>query len=194
MTGARKPVTSRRRCVAVAAVSAPVASVLALAVCQAFFPSKLDALRDRLPRWVEERSPALDRIGLVLGAVSCRAGDGRSCNYLGRIMDEGWGGVTKNPARAAQYYGQACAAGSGVGCSNLGVSHQVGDGVTLSPRRAAALYERACAAHAAVGCKNLGSLYEEGVGVPKDRELARRLYRAACDGGEAKACAKLTVL
>jgi TPR repeat protein len=142
----------------------------------------------------DERSVVKDRLGLVLNTFACRGGDGAACNYVARATDEGWGGVTKDPARAARFYELACAARHPLGCSNLGVSYQAGDGVPADIRHAVDLYAEACTNGAKPGCTNLGNLMVAGVGVPRNLDRALSLVRIACEGGHSGACASLVAL
>ena len=62
-------------------------------------------------------------------------------------------GVTRDPARAASLYQQACDGGAVESCYNLGVLYENGAGVTRDLARAASLYQQACDGGLAQGCR-----------------------------------------
>ena len=124
---------------------------------------------------------------------ACDAGDARSCANLGRMYEQGTGGLTKDAVRAFALFQKACDAGDANGCNALGVGYDHGDGSL--PRdvfRAVALYQKACDAGNAVACANAGNVYMRGgAGPPKDPVRAASFYQKACDGGNAIGCRHL---
>ena len=97
-------------------------------------------------------------------------------------------GVPRDAARAAEFYGHACAGGHTKACSHLGFLYDAGEGVEPDDVRAAGLYRRGCVGGETVACNNLGVLYSEGEGVGVDKARAAELYGLACDGGYGLGC------
>lgn len=112
----------------------------------------------------------------------------RSCVALGRLYEDGSGGVDRDPEHARDLFQRACDAGYAKGCVDLGVLYEGGDGVAQDWNRAAMTFQRACDRGAPAGCNDLGNLYAEGHGVDPDPARARSLFQKACDGGVDAGC------
>lgn len=93
-----------------------------------------------------------------------------------------------DPKAAAAQYDQACVAGNGDACRNLGVLYSEGIGVPADPKRATALFAQACNRGNLGGCNHAALALAEGIGVTKDVTKAVELFTKACDGGNAMAC------
>lgn len=91
----------------------------------------------------------------------------------------------------ARSYSEACDAGFGDGCNNLGSLYDKGIGVAKDYSRAVALYSKACGSGFTDGCGNLGNMYADGHGVAQDVSRAVVLWTKACDAGGAAGCANL---
>ncbi|WP_088357201.1 tetratricopeptide repeat protein [Helicobacter pylori] len=74
---------------------------------------------------------------------ACGLNNGRGCNGLGDLYDDGKG-VEKNLTKAAYFYSKACELKDGWGCSFLGGLYYNGDGVKQDSKKAAALFKKAC--------------------------------------------------
>ena len=113
------------------------------------------------------------------------------CNYLGVRLFKGEG-VAADAERAARLFARACAAGSGLGCTNHG--HRLFEGVTgrpSDPAAAATAYLAACDLGDAEGCFYAGEARFEGQGLPRDVRRAAELYRRGCEGRHARSCNNL---
>ena len=92
-------------------------------------------------------------------------------------------------AEAMALYGQACSAGSGAACMNIGVLYEDGHGVAKNFLRAASLYSEACTKGSAEACNLLGFMCETGVfGVARDYPQAMALYSRSCNAGNPNGC------
>ena len=90
---------------------------------------------------------------------------------------------------AMTLFQQACTAGSGVACTNIGVMYEDGHGVEEDFLRAADFYSQGCTRGNADGCNLLGFMYETGVfGVAQDYSQAMELYSRACNAGNPNGC------
>jgi len=129
---------------------------------------------------------------------TCAGGHAFACFQLGWNYEFGRT-VTRDYARAAVFYNQACEdATTGedmLACHFLGSAYSEGRGVSVNPVRAAQLYDRACQYGEGSGCNNLGSLIQEGrIGAGKDPASAAVLYDRACQLGNPSGCNNLGIL
>ena len=145
----------------------------------------------------------------------CRR-DGRACNTLGALLNEGRL-VERNAAEAAKSYARACNQGVRVGCESLkslvradgreallGACNEGGDGtacfvlaqlhgggfgVAIDKAEAFSLFEKSCAKGWARGCARLGDAYLSGEGTAVDAAKALASLDEGCKGGDAESCA-----
>jgi len=96
-------------------------------------------------------------------------------------------GVTKDDARAAEWYRRAAETGDPEAQNGLGFLYETGRGVEQDEARAAEWYWRAAERGHAPSQTSLGLLYATGRGVRQDHATARRWYRRAADQGFARA-------
>ena len=94
---------------------------------------------------------------------------------------------------ALEEFDDACRAGDGTACNDLGVSYQRGYGTTPKSAKALEQFERACRAGSPDGCNNQGAMLERGGGA-RDLERVRELYEQACEQGSALGCSNLGAL
>lgn len=76
-------------------------------------------------------------------------GDGKAMANLGRMYEEGRGGLTKDDAEAAQWYRRGAEAGNGQAMASLGHmgrAHEFGLGVTKDRAEALRWYRKSAAA------------------------------------------------
>jgi TPR repeat protein len=95
---------------------------------------------------------------------------------------------------ALEEFHDACQAGNGTACNDLGVSYQRGYGTTPKSGKALEQFERACRAGSPDGCNNQGAMLERGGGTARDLERVRELYRHACQNGSGLGCSNLGAL
>lgn len=95
---------------------------------------------------------------------------------------------------ALEAFHEACQAGDGTACNDLGISYERGYGTRPMPSRALELFERACRAGSPDGCSNQGAMLERGGGEPHDVQRVRELYQQACDAGSGLGCSNLGAL
>lgn len=111
--------------------------------------------------------------------AGCSGGDAAGCAMLGVIYERAQG-VSKDQARADDYYDQACERGHKPSCLRL-AENQEG-------RRAVGTYERACAAGSGFGCAAAGQHYARGVFVEVSRARAAALFERGCSLHDMAAC------
>ena len=121
---------------------------------------------------------------------ACESGDAEACFSAALRHDDGTDGVTKDYARASDFYERGCKLGHTMCCNNLGVDYEHGYGVDASAPKARDLYQRACDAKNALGCRNLALLYEGdgGAGVRTDLPKAFASFTRGCDLEDGTAC------
>ena len=88
---------------------------------------------------------------------ACDGGSAPACTILGDHYENGFGGVSKDMARAAALYKQACDGHHMEGCSRLASVYAFGLGVPKDDVRAAALHKQACDGGDMQSCSNLGT-------------------------------------
>ncbi|MBT3222972.1 MAG: SEL1-like repeat protein [Proteobacteria bacterium] len=64
--------------------------------------------------WFDQQKAAPKAVEVYM--ADCKSGDARSCNYLGLIYDTG-DGVSRDEAKANEYYDFACALGYWASCA-----------------------------------------------------------------------------
>ncbi len=123
---------------------------------------------------------------LELNERACGFGHGNSCMQVGLAYF--WGqGVTKDSARALQFFETGCEAGSDYACFNAGVSLVDQN----QAEKGARYHARACDLDNPMSCTNLGLLHENGRGVAHDQAKANQLYDKGCEGNNYVGCANL---
>ena len=105
------------------------------------------------------------------------AGQGWAMCNLGVWYKNGEKGLTKDLAKAFEWYKKSHEAGDASGTCCLGQCYLVGDGVPKCPMRANTLMCQAAERGSKLACYHLGRAYAEGIwGFPKDETMARRYY------------------
>jgi len=112
---------------------------------------------------------------------------------LGLLYESGQG-VTRDHAKAREWYEKAANEGDTNAMTSLGLLYENGQGVTRDYAKAREWYEKAVAKGNTNAIVNLGLLYENGQGVTRDYAKAREWYEKAADKGDASAKAKLEQL
>jgi uncharacterized protein len=128
-----------------------------------------------------------------LAERSCKGGAPAGCALLGRVYEFGIGNYTKDTARAAQFYKQACDETYGRtydrhGCDELtkltGQSYMPADPRAAQSAASRPQVSTASIANAAVNAGNAAY-------VRKDYATAAAQFASACDNGSASACGVL---
>ena len=97
----------------------------------------------------------------------------------------------KQYKQAAPLLEQACNAGSGEACGDLGQLYDSGKGVQHNQQTAEGLYAKGCDASNGDSCSFLGVAYMDGLGVQKDPATAVTYYDKACNNGSSTGCLDL---
>lgn len=106
----------------------------------------------------------------------CDEGDDVACLFAGAILTE-----AGDPRGGATYLKKACDFGLLLGCTKLGVLHELGSGVARDVPRAIALYTEACEGGESGGCYNAARLHLNGAaGHEKDPAKALPYLEKAC--------------
>ena len=117
------------------------------------------------------------------------------CN-LGRMYDQGQGGLAKDEVEGMKWYRKAADSGSSWAMRCIGVNYAYGSGgVSRNELEAIQWYRKAAAAGDSHAMAQLGKYCEEGRGgVEKDEVEAAKWYQKAADAGNASAMSTLGTL
>ena len=111
-------------------------------------------------------------------------GDAKYQNILGVRYDTG-NGVTKDDAKAVEWYRKAAKQGHAWGHSNLGAMYHNGEGVAKDYAKALEWFRKAAKQGNVHGQNWLGSMYYRGEGVTRDYAKAVEWFRKAAKQGYA---------
>jgi len=106
---------------------------------------------------------------------------------LGRMSDEGGGGIALDPREAARWYRQAASLDYAPAHYMLAMAYATGRGVTQTPTLALDHLEKAASLDYTPAILDLASLYDDGRGVEPDRPRGYALFRRAADLGNTEA-------
>ena len=95
--------------------------------------------------------------------------------------------MTKDPAKAAEWYQKAAEQGYAQAQNRLGECYFYGQGKPENKFAAVKWYEKAAEQGIANAQYSLGYCYEKGYGVTKDKEQAMQWYKKAADQGHESA-------
>ena len=115
--------------------------------------------------------------------ANCDGGSAKSCNSLGYMLDNGFGG-SKDKAGARSLFEKACELNHGMACVNI--TKVAGDSLTDAEKYA--YFDKACTAGSGEGCWRVGFAHSRGTGVPQDKAKAMPYYRMSCGLGDAQGC------
>jgi hypothetical protein len=126
--------------------------------------------------------------------LECLEKNGKSCNMLGYMAEEGKGGKQDYKlARVA--YQKAIDLGYTDALGSLAFLYAEGQGGERSDFKATKLFEKSCnvgtRAVDYANCFNAGVAYQDGKGVRQDNFKALKLYQKACNNGHADSCGNL---
>ena len=133
-------------------------------------------------------SPSFDE-AVALLTKAARAGQAAAAFDLGSLLDNGIG-VTKDEAKAAEWYEQAAEAGHPVAMRYLGTAAQKRGDTSAAVR----WLKRAAEAKDAPAAHQLGWMYQQGEGVSQDYREARRWYSWGAEFGYAPSMNQLAHL
>ena len=119
--------------------------------------------------------------------LGCDGGDGRACNNLAVLYDNGTG-VPLNVTRAYRLFDQACTKGNARGCYNLGRDLVSGRGALKDPSHAVVVYQMACDKGDGMGCNALGWRFLFGQGTDKAPSTGLAALKRSCDLGDRSGC------
>ena len=122
-----------------------------------------------------------------LWAPLAEGGDAIAQYSLGKVLENGGGGVERNLAEAAKWYDRAAGQGVPAAQNNLGLMYAQGRGVPRDSARAARLWLSAADKDHVIAQFNLGLAYYRGEGVEEDKTVAVRWFRRASELGLADA-------
>ena len=106
---------------------------------------------------------------------------------VGRYLEEGWGGVTKNKIEAVEWYRKAAENGYAVAQNNLGNCLYSGRGCTQNYQEAVEWYRKAAEQSHAQAQTNLADCLYEGIGCAADKAEAFKWYKKAAEQNIANA-------
>ena len=114
-------------------------------------------------------------------------GDVEAQYLLGRISDEGGGGIALDPREAMRWYRQAASKNFPKALYTMARAYATGRGVPPDPQEALNYLSRAADADFTPALLDMASLFDEGRGVEGDRAHAYALYKRAADLGNTEA-------
>jgi TPR repeat protein len=134
--------------------------------------------------------PPQSTVALLEGAAE--NGNAEAMFKLGKLYDEGSGGVAQDYAKARVWYEKASEKGDMYAMNNLGHLYDLGLGVAPDYAKARDWYEKAADKGDDFAMFNLGSLYEtKDHSMAPDYSKARVWYEKAADKGHVVAMVKL---
>ena len=142
----------------------------------------------------------------VTGAATvekrCREGDAKLCSSAGNMYRSGYK-VSKDMARAIEFYTLGCQQGDSSSCHSLyeiGFDDAYGKRVPVNKARAFKVFSVACEGAGQArryhggACQELAKFFRDGKHVEKDRARARALLTRGCDKPNRRACRDLADL
>ncbi len=114
-------------------------------------------------------------------------GDAEAQYLLGRMSDEGGGGIALDPREAARWYRLSAAKDFPKALYALAKASAVGRGMEQSPEKALEYLTRAAEVDYTPAILDMASLYDDGRGVEPDRARAFQWYMRAADLGNTQA-------
>lgn len=156
----------------------------------------------------------LFKISLQEDSKKCDEGEIEICLVLGEMFFKGKG-VSKDLAKAREFFQKACDAGDTQTCKKYELTQDTSkfkailqkacdsgnqnacpklgelyfsESKNTSKDKAKELYQKACDLGSANGCYELAVSYNIGRGVSQDINKAKELYKKACDLEESSAC------
>jgi len=119
---------------------------------------------------------------------ACLAGEIVRCGRVAAMSRMGYGGMPKDPAKAATLYQRACDGGIGSSCQALARMYESGEGVTQDAAAAAKFDQRGCDAGSVISCIGIARATYAGRGVTRSVAQGTAMYDRAAETGR-RACA-----
>jgi TPR repeat protein len=136
-----------------------------------------------------------DAVSASLYRRQADRGDGTAMADLGRMYEDGLGGLTKDDAEAVQWYRRGAEAGSGQAMASLGYMYERGrGGLAKDLDEAAQWYRKAAGTGNPFAAYFMGRALEFGLGVKRDRAEAVQWYRKSAAAGFSPAADRLNTL
>jgi uncharacterized protein len=114
-------------------------------------------------------------------------GDAEAQFLLGRISDEGGGGIAIDPREALRWYRLAATKNFPKALYAIARAYATGRGISPDPQQALNYLTRAADADFTPALLDMASLFDEGRGVDRDRAQAFALYKRAAELGNTEA-------
>lgn len=111
--------------------------------------------------------------------------------WLAQVYYLGFGGVERDAAAAARWYGRASQSGLVAAMHKLGTMYMEGEGVGRDPTRAAAWFRQAAERGHRESIVLIGRFYEQGYVYEQDDGQARVWFRRAAQHGSLEAMRRL---
>ena len=90
-----------------------------------------------------------------INRIGCVLQDGYDCETLGMIYKDGDYGITKDYAKAAEYFAKGCKLQNGRACDAMGNLYFEGKGVPQDSAKAAKYYSKGCELNFTPACYSL---------------------------------------
>jgi hypothetical protein len=124
--------------------------------------------------------------------ASCTQGeDPVACVAYGAVLENGFGDVEKDQAKALAQFEASCEAGVQLACYKTADYYRAGTTVDRDPKKATRLYETACDEGFASACQLLGIVNIQSKGENKDVEAGFGYINRACQAGRNASCRSL---
>jgi TPR repeat protein len=136
-----------------------------------------------------------DTVSASLYRWQAANGNGTAMANLGRMYENGRGGLTKDDVEAVQWYRRGAEAGNGQAMASLGYMYESGrGGLTKDLDEAAQWYRKGAGTGDPFATYFMGRALEFGLGVKRDRAEAVQLYRKSAAAGFTPAADRLETL
>ncbi len=133
---------------------------------------------------IHVRKDIFEAISLYTDA--CQYGEASGCNNLGNMYENGSFGVTKDKAKAEQFFSRACDLDDIASCNKLESITQINSKVDFETA------QKACKGGSKVGCYKLGEIFAtKNHIVRKNDEQAIIYFTKACNLGQSQACRRV---
>jgi TPR repeat protein len=136
-----------------------------------------------------------DAVSATIYRRQADGGNATAMAYLGRMYEQGRGGLAKDETEAVQWYRRGADAGNGQAMARLGYMYERGRGGLLKDMdEAAQWYRKGAGTGDRFAMYYMGRACEFGLGVPKDRDEAVAWYRKSAASGFTQASERLKKL